>query len=448
MYPFLPGTDAERAEMLARVGAASIEELFADVPEAVRLHEPLALPPALSEPELLALLGELASRNRCAAEYTCFLGAGVYDHYVPALVAPLIGRGEFLTSYTPYQAEISQGVLQSIYEYQTLVCQLTAMDVANASMYDGATALAEAAVMAGSATRRTRFLVSRSVHPFARRVVQSYLRPLPWEIVEIPWGPDGGTDLQALDQALNEEVAAVLFQHPNFFGCLEDAPNLCRAAHAVGALAVASVDPISLGLLTPPGEWGADIVVAEGQGLGNSMSFGGPLLGMMACRKELLRNLPGRLVGATVDRDGRTGFCLTLQAREQHIRREKASSNICTNQALNALAATIYLCSLGKQGLRQVAELCLQKAHYACAQLQEKAGFVLPFTRPFFKEFVAQPREPVGALNQRLLRQRILGGLDLGSLLPELAGHTLLCVTEKRTREEIDRLVATAAACN
>ncbi len=431
--------------MLARVGLGQIEDLFAEVPESVRVRGLLDLPAALSEPELLAFLGSLAARNACAADYACFLGAGVYDHYIPAVVSPLISRGEFLTAYTPYQAEISQGLLQSIYEYQTLVCQLTGMDAANASMYDGATALAESAIMAGAATRRNRFLLPRSVHPYVRQVISAYLAPLPCEVIEIPWDGSGGTDREALDRALDERTAAVLFQHPNFFGCLEDAPALCAAAHRVGALAVASVDPISLGLLVPPGEYGADIVVAEGQGLGNAMNFGGPLLGLMACRKELLRNLPGRLVGATTDHDGRLGFCLTLQAREQHIRREKASSNICTNQALNALAATVYLCTLGKQGLRRVAELCLQKAHYACRRLQEDAGFAPAFTGAFFKEFTLKAPGPVAALNDRLRENKILGGLDVGRFLPELAGHTLLAVTERRTREEIDRLVGAAS---
>ncbi len=429
--------------MLHRIGLADIEELFADVPSEARVRGPLALPPVLSEPEVLALLGDLAARNASAAHYACFLGAGVYDHHIPAVVPTLVGRAEFLTSYTPYQAEISQGLLQSIYEYQTLVCQLTDMDAANASRYDGATALAEAAVMAGAATRRNRFLLPRTVHPFYRRVVTTYLAPLAYEVVELPWDASGGVDGEALARELDEHTAALLFQHPNFFGCLEDAAALTEAAHRVGALAVPIVDPISLGLLKPPGAYGADIVVAEGQSLGNQMSFGGPLLGLMACRKELLRNLPGRLVGATTDHEGRTGFCLTLQAREQHIRREKASSNICTNEALNALAATVYLCTLGKQGLRRVAELCLQKAHYAFDRLRE-VGFTAPFSRPFFKEFALKAPGPVGALNERLLAAGILGGLDLERLLPELAGHTLLCVTEKRTRAEIDRLVEVA----
>lgn len=299
--------------------------------------------------------------------------------------------------------------------------------------------------MAVSATRRSRILLPRTVHPYVQQVVRTYLSPLPYEIVELPWDPSGGIAWDALNSALDERVAALLFQHPNFFGCLEDAPALCAAAHRVGALAVPLVDPISLGLLKPPGEYGADIVVAEGQGLGNAMNFGGPLLGLMACRKELLRHLPGRLVGATVDHQGRRGFCLTLQAREQHIRREKASSNICTNQALSALAATIYLCTLGKQGLRRVASLCLQKAHYAYKQLQEKAGFTACFSRPFFKEFTLKAPTSVADLNERLRQAGILGGLDLGTFLPELAGHTLIAVTEQRTRAQIDRLVEVAA---
>ncbi|MBI3947069.1 MAG: aminomethyl-transferring glycine dehydrogenase subunit GcvPA [Armatimonadetes bacterium] len=442
---FLPGTDADREAMLRRVGLDEIEALFADVPGSLCLHQPLDLPGALSEPELLAVLEEMAARNASAADLVCFLGAGIYDHHVPPVVPTLITRGEFLTSYTPYQAEMSQGLLQSIYEYQTLVCQLTGMDAANASMYDGASALAEAAIMAGAATRRRRFLLPRTLHPYVRHVVRTYLAPLPYAVVDLPWDSSGGVDPAALARELDERAAALLFQHPNFFGCLEDAPALCAAAHRAGALAVPLVDPISLGLLTPPGEYGADIVVAEGQGLGNAMNFGGPLLGLMACRKDLLRNLPGRLVGATTDHDGRVGFCLTLQAREQHIRRERASSNICTNEALNALAATVYLCTMGKQGLRRVSELCLQKAHYAQRRLVEDAGFTPSFSRPFFKEFALKAPAPVADLNDRLRAQGILGGLDLGTLVPELAGHTLLAVTERRTRAQIDRLVEVAA---
>lgn len=429
--------------MLRRVGATDIGQLFADVPAEGRVRGLLDLPAALSEPEALALLGDLAARNAATA-CACFLGAGAYDHYIPPVVPAVIGRAEFLTSYTPYQAEMSQGLLQSIYEYQTLVCQITGMDAANASMYDAATALAEAATMAASATRRERFLVPATIHPHYRQVLATYLAPLPYEIVEIPRGGDGSIDREALAEELDERAAAILFQHPNFFGCLEDAGELCAAAHQVGALAIAAVDPISLGLLVPPGEYGADIVVAEGQSLGNNLNFGGPLLGLMACRRDLVRNLPGRLVGATTDHHGRMGFCLTLQAREQHIRREKASSNICTNEALNALAATVYLCAMGKRGLRRVAELCLQKAHYLHDRLLE-AGFTAPFSRPFFKEFTLMAPLPVPELNARLLAAGILGGLDLERFAPDLPGHTLLCVTEKRTREEMDRFVGTIA---
>jgi len=424
---------------LKEVGVSSTDDLFADIPSKIRLKGDLSLPPPLSEPELVREIGALGRKNADANVYISFLGGGSYDHFVPSAVGHIISRSEFYTSYTPYQPERSQGMLQSIYEYQTMICSLARMDVANASMYDGASAVAEGALLAARATGRERIVVPRSVHPAYRAVLRTYAQGVNLVVVEVDYADDGGTDLDALEKATTEEVAAVVVQHPNFFGCLEDVASIEKIAHQAGALLVTFVDPISLGLLKPPGSYNADIAVGEGQSLGNQMSFGGPYVGFFATKKDQMRRLPGRIVGATTDRGGRRGFVLTLQAREQHIRREKATSNICTNQALNALAAGVYLSLLGKEGIRAVANLCLQKSHYAHEKL---SGLRLGsrFSRPFFKEFVLSlPMEPA-ALNALLLKKGIIGGLDLGRLYPELNGCMLFCITEMRTKGDIDRL--------
>ncbi len=440
-HKYIPATDAERAEMLQTIGVRSIEELFADIPARVRLDRSLDLPPALSDPELLAQLRRLAARNGDCDRFTCFLGAGAYDHFIPSVVWHLVGRGEFLTAYTPYQGELMQGELQASYEYQSMLCELTAMDVANASMYDGASATAEAAVMARDLTGRDQVLVSTAVHPEYRHVLHTYVRPLGLTVVEVPYR-DGGTDAEAMERVLSDRTAAIIVQHPNFFGCLEDGGGLADLAHHAGALLVVAIaDPLSLGLLQPPGRWGADIVAGEGQPLGNHLNFGGPYLGMLATRKEFVRRMPGRLVGATVDTEGRRGFVLTLQTREQHIRREKATSNICTNEALLALAAAVYMATLGKQGFRQVAELNLRKAAYAKAAIARVGGYTLPFGAPTFHEFVVRTPLPPTEINRRLRAHTILGGAALGTWYPELADCWLVCVTEQRTRSEIDRLV-------
>jgi len=440
MMNFIPHTEKDRQEMLAAVGAGSVEELFADIPEAVRFKRQLKIPGPLSEPELVHHLGELAARNADPLEYTCFLGAGAYKHYIPRVIDHMLLRSEFYTAYTPYQPEISQGTLQAIFQYQTMVCELTGMDVANASMYDGASALAEAALMACDATRREEILVSATVHPEYRQVLATYARGPGLKVAEISYR-EGVMDLGRLKAAVSDSTACVIFQQPNFFGCLEEVDGLAELVHGKGALLVVCVDPISLGLLKPPGDYGADIVVGEGQAMGNPVSYGGPFLGFFACREKLVRRMPGRIVGETVDQKGRRGYVLTLQAREQHIRREKATSNICSNEALCALAATIYLTLTGKRGLPKVAGLCLQKAHYAYKQVTALPGFDPGFRRPFFKEFVVKTPVAPAVINKALLQSKIIGGLDLGRFYPELAGHQLYCITEIHTKEKIDTLI-------
>lgn len=425
--PYIANTDADRRAMLAAIGVDSSDELFADIPPEFRI-EGLNLPPALSEPELVRELTALAERNRPAGEMPCFLGGGAYRHFIPSVVREVIGRSEFATAYTPYQAEISQGTLQTAFEFQSLVCELTGMDVANAGMYDGASALAEACLMAASVTGRRRIALLSTVHPHSKAVARTYA-----------FGRGLAVDVMPPDAvALSEGHACLAVQQPNFFGSFEDVEALEKAAHAARALFVVSVDPISLGLFRPPGEYGADIVVGEGQNLGVPLSFGGPYLGLFACRQQYLRQMPGRLVGRTTDAQGRTGYVLTLQAREQHIRRERATSNICTSQQLLALAATVYLAAMGKQGLRQVAELCYHKAHYAAERIAALPGYSLADEGVFFKEFVVRCPRPPAEINRALLERGIIGGLDVADQIPN---GLLLCVTELNTREEIDALV-------
>ncbi len=434
---YIPTTPEERAHMLRVIGVESVDDLFADIPQSVRLHRPLRLRPPLSDPEVLAYLRALAERNGHADRLVCFAGAGAYDHFVPPAVWQLAGRGEFLTAYTPYQAELMQGELQAAYEYQTMVCELLGMEVANASMYDGASALGEAVVMARDLTRRDRVVISQAVHPEYRQVVRTYTEPLGIRLVQ-QRHQAGVTPPDP--RAVDHRTAAVVVQHPNFFGCLEDVRGWAELAHRVGALmVVACSDPLAFGLLEAPGPLGADIVAAEGQPLGNPLNFGGPYLGIIATREAFVRRMPGRLVGATVDRHGRRGFVLTLQTREQHIRREKATSNICTNEALNALAAAIYLSLLGPQGVRQVAELCVLKAHYLKSKLATLPGFRLAFPGPTFHEFVVRTPRPAAALVRALAREGFLAGVPLGRFYPGYRDALLVCVTEARTREEMDR---------
>jgi glycine dehydrogenase subunit 1 len=442
---YLYNTPEQQRQMLATIGVGSIAELFEQIPAPLRLARPLALPPALTEIELESHLRELASRHMNGASRVSFTGGGAYDHFIPAAVESVASRSEFYTAYTPYQAEASQGSLQAFFEYQTLICQLTAMDVSNASLYEGGTAVSEAVFMAMRVTgRHQKVVMLESVHPEYRQVCQTYLRQVNCELVVVPC-PGGAADPADVRKVLDDRSACLVVQHPNFFGCLEEARELTDLAHQAGALAVVSFDPISLGLLSRPGEYGADIAVAEGQSLGIPLQYGGPYLGIMTCRNEFVRKMPGRLIGETVDREGRRCFVLNLQAREQHIRREKATSNICTNQGLMALRATVYLSLLGKAGLREVAELCTRKAHYAAEQLARIAGLELAFPdRPFFKEFTVCCRTGRESVVARAGR----GGFDVG---PELKRYgasfgerhkdgLLVAVTERRTRSELDRL--------
>jgi len=413
--------------MLQDIGVNSVEELFLDVPEKFR-HAHFKLPSPLSELELKEELRRLSNRNANLHDYACFLGAGYYQHFVPSVVGHIIGRSEFYTAYTPYQAEVSQGTLQSIYEYQSLVCQLTGMKVSNAGMYDGSTATAEAALMACRITKRDKVAVLSTVNPRYQRVVDTYVNSHNIPLEKVEPNLDG----------LSSDSACLIVQQPNFFGYFEDIGAYTLKAHDIGALLIAIVDPISLGMFKPPSDYGVDIVVAEGQALGNPISFGGPGLGIFACRNKYLRQMPGRIAGKTVDVDGQPGYVLTLSTREQHIRRERATSNICTNEALVALAATVYLAALGKRGLRQVAELCYHKAHYAADTIGRLKGYSLVFQQPFFKEFVMRCPTAPHQINEVLFKEKIIGGLDLSHMIDN---SMLLCVTEVNTKQDIDRLV-------
>lgn len=440
---FTPHSDAELKAMLETIGVKELEDLFQDVPAKYRFPK-LDLPPALSEMEAFAQVQELAAANETTRDLICFLGAGAYNHYIPAAVDSILRRGEFYTAYTPYQPEVSQGTLQAIFEYQTLIANLTGMDVSNASHYDGATATAEAAVMAYHHFRgkRTKMVISSAVHPHYRETLRTYLDG--YEEVVIA-GDDWQTaPLRTPDELtslLDTNTAICIVQYPDFFGRIYDYQVLADAAHAVGALFAVVANPIALALLKPPGEFGADITVGEGQPLGIPLSYGGPYLGFFATCEEYIRKISGRLVGETVDKNGKRGYVLTLTAREQHIRREKATSNICTNQGLMALAATVYMSLLGKSGMRQVANLCYQKAHYAAEKIGKLKGYSLCLNGPFFHEFAVCCPRPVEEINAQLLDHGILGGYDLGNDYPSLKNHMLLAFTEMNTREDIDLLV-------
>jgi glycine dehydrogenase subunit 1 len=434
---YLPNTAQNQRAMLETIGARSIEDLLTKIPAKARLSRPLALPPALAETELVRHLRTLASKNADAESAVCFLGAGAYDHYTPSPINHLILRGEFFTAYTPYQPEASQGTLRTIYEYQTMIAELTGMDVANASIYDGASSLAEAALMAHSVTGRNEIVLAAGVNPLYRQVVETYVDGAGLRLRE-GLSPEGVLDVDAARRVVGAKTAALVVQSPNFYGCLEDVAAAAELAHAAGALLVVVSDPVNLGVLEAPGRQGADIVVGEGQGLGVPLSFGGPYLGVFAAKQEFVRRMPGRLVGATVDLDGARGFALTLQTREQHIRRAKATSNICTNVALCALMATLYLSIVGKQGLVRVGELATAKAHYAAHTLASIPGVSLRFAQPFFKEFTLKlPKSPERVV-AKLAKQGILAGLPLRSLDRKHADCLLVAVTEKRTKEEID----------
>jgi glycine dehydrogenase subunit 1 len=438
-WSYLPHTDEDRREMLAAIGVTSVDELFADIPADVRMKRPLELPPALSELELAAHFQELALQDRDFAETLHFLGAGAYDHYVPSVVKNIVGRSEFLTAYTQYQPEISQGYLQALWEYQSLICLLTGMEMAVTSLYDGATAMAEAAMMAVGITGRSEILISSTVHPHWRDVLATYALDRDVIVRTLAY-TDGVTSVDDLESQISAKTAAVICQNPNFFGCVENMKSVAQIVQAKGALLIAAVNPISLGLLEAPGVFGADIVVGEGQSMGVPVSFGGPYIGFLATRDKWLRRTPGRIVGQTVDQEGTRGFVLTIQAREQHIRRDKATSNICSNEALCSLAVAVYLTAMGKQGIQDVAGLCLQKAHYAQKLIMDLPGFEPVFSQPFFNEFVVRCPLLPSELNEELREAGIVAGLDLGKYYPELAGCMLTAVTEKRTRDEIDLL--------
>ena len=440
--PYLPNTEDNQREMLAKIGVESLEELFNDVPARYRFPE-LKLPAAVSEMEVLNELYALALKNSSTGCFATFLGAGAYNHFVPSAIPYLASRGEFLTAYTPYQPEVSQGTLQAIFEYQSMIAEITGMEVVNASHYDGATSMAEAAIMAINVSngKRKKMLVSPSVHPQYRQVLRSYI---PGEQVIITGDEDLNTGLGDLKAMLDKDTACLIVQNPNFFGDLLEVDELADSVHAAGALLVVVAVPVmSLGLLKPPGEYGADIVVAEGQPFGGGLNFGGPYLGIFAAREQFVRKMPGRLVGETTDQEGRRGYVLTLSTREQHIRREKATSNICTNQGLLALMAAMYLGYMGKSGLRAVAEQCYHKAHYAAEQIGKLDGFRVINSGPFFNEFTVQCPKPVPEINEALLKKGILGGYDLEQDYPLAKNQMLLCVTEMNTRKQIDWLVET-----
>lgn len=437
---YMPHTEADIKAMLAAVGAKEIGALFADLPADCRRKTPLDLAPALSEWELDRHMEKLATLTATAPDYDIFLGAGSYDHYIPETVKQLLRRGELYTAYTPYQPEVSQGTLQAIYEYQTLVGRLLGMEVANASMYDGASALAEALLMAIRTTKRKRVAVSRALHPLYRQVVDTYLRPTGFDLIELPYGDDGRTDMSSL--AGQADLAAVAIQSPNFFGCIEDLQRAEQTIHADGTtlMITAFSEPLAFGLYEAPGRLGADIVCGEGQSLGIPRSFGGPGVGLFACRQKHVRSMPGRLVGRTLDIDGERGFVLTLSTREQHIRRERATSNICTNQGLCALATAMYMASLGRTGFRQLARLNFDKAAYLKRALTE-AGIEVPFSAPVFNEFVIRLPQRSSNLHHRLLEAKIVAGLPLVEYYPELTDHYLLCATETCSKEAMDNLV-------
>lgn len=436
---YLPKSPGERREMLAAIGAKSIDSLFSGVPERFRLREALKIPGPYSETEVIQYFKERAAEN--SSGYSTFLGAGVYNHLRSVIVDTILLRGEFLTSYTPYQAEISQGTLQAIFEFQTLMCELTGQEVANASMYDGSTATTEAVLMAERLTGRGRVLVARSLHPEYRDVLRTYARNSGLQVEELAYAKSGTLDLAALKAALRDDVAAVVVQSPNFFGAIEDVPALADGVRAAGAmLVVAITEGVSLGLIKPPAE--ADIVAMEGQSFGLAPSYGGPLVGVIASRDRYVRQMPGRLAGQTTDTQGRRGFVLTLATREQHIRREKATSNICTNQALCALAATVHLCLLGKEGLREMAEQNLSKAQFALSELETIPGVRRAFSAPFFNEFTIELPRSARMVNSALLKKKIIGPLSLGVHYSELAKRALVCVTETTSRADIERLAA------
>lgn len=440
---FTPHTTEDKKQMLEKIGVKSFDELISVIPDKLRFKGKLDLPEPMSELEIAKHCSDIANKNSNQKDFISFLGGGVYDHYVPALINHILLRSEFYTAYTPYQAEVSQGTLQAIYEYQSLICELFGMDVSNAGMYDGASAFAEACHMARSITKKNKILIADTIHPYYKKVIETYTHGLNIPIINCGCEDvsSGRVDISHFEKMIDNDTAAVLVQHPNFFGILEPVKELAEIAHKNGALFIVCTDPISLGLLTPPGNYNADIAVGEGQALGISASNGGPLLGILTCRKDYIRMLPGRLVGQTTDIEGKTGYVLVLQTREQHIRRDKATSNICTNEALCALAATIYLSIMGRQGIKQVAQESYAKSHYLAKEIIKLNGFELAFNQPFFKEFVIKTELAPDYIISELLKENIFAGIDLSRFNDKWQNLMLVCATEKRTKHEIDKFI-------
>lgn len=439
---YIPNTLKDQQEMLENIGVSEFQDLLVEIPKHILFDGKLNLPGPMSELEVLQHLSELSDKNKNCKENTCFLGGGAYDHFVPAAIKHLTSRSEFYTAYTPYQPEVAQGTLQAIYEYQTMICELTGMDVSNASVYDGASALGEASLLSAAHKRRGEILVSATVNPNYIRVIKTYCRGRDIKVKLVDW-ENGVTSIDSLKENISDNTAGVIIQHPNYFGYLEDVEKMSECAHENSSLFITSNDPISLAILEPPSSYGTDIVTGEGQVLGNQLSFGGPYLGIFAATKELLRKIPGRIVGQTKDGQGRRGFVLTLQTREQHIRRDKATSNICTNQGLIMMAAAIYMSLMGKSGLRKVAELSLQKSHYLANNIKELDNFDLLFDRPFFKEFVVSSKVDSNKVLKTCLKNNIFAGIDLSQNDKRLYNSFSVAVTEKRSRKELDKYIST-----
>lgn len=439
MHPYLPGTEQDLKIMLERIGVSSIDDLYKAVPADVKLKEGLKLDSALSEIDIIRKVSAMADKNTSLNELTSFLGAGAYDHYIPSTVKAIVGRSEYYTAYTPYQPEIAQGTLQGVWEYQSMMCMLTDMDVTNVSMYDGPTAAAEAAILSTVSTRRNKVLMSEGLNPETKKVLETYLgkRDVEWEY--IPLTEEGRTCADTVKEKLDKTIASVIVANPNFYGVIEELTAITEAAHANKSLLLMQVDPVSLGLLKTPGEIGADISFGEGQSLGQNVNYGGPVLGFLNITDKLVRKAPGRIIGRSVDAEGKPAYVLTLQAREQHIRREKATSNICSDQTLNSIAAAVYLATMGPQGIKEVGMQSAQKAHYLAKRLEETGKFKLKYSAPFFKEFVMETDLDIPAMNEKLIEQGILGGLHLKDCGMDNA--ILFCATETRSKEDMDRLV-------
>lgn len=442
MFKYIPITDEDKEKMLIEIGVESVDELFSDIPNELKLNRDLNLETSKSEIEVLKKIKSIAKENNSIDNLTCFLGAGAYDHYIPSVIKHITSRSEFYTAYTPYQGEISQGTLQTIFEFQSMISELTGMDIANASMYDGATASVEACVMALN-SGKNKILVAKSINPEIMEVIKTYMKFKDIEVIEIDYDrKTGRVDVDSLKANIDKESACMLVQSPNFFGIIEEMEEIESITHQNKAMLIMNVNPISLGVLKSPGELGADIAVGEAQPLGNSLNFGGPFIGFMSTKSKNIRKLPGRIVGETIDSRGQRAYVLTLQAREQHIRREKATSNICSNQALNALSATIYMATMGYKGLKEVANQCIQKSHYAYNELTKAGEYEKVFTGEFFNEFTVKSKyHNVDIINENLLKENIIGGFNLENKFKELNNCSLYCVTEKRSKDEIDNLV-------